>query len=183
MKIKTLLGLIVASIFICGTGCSESDPWAGRPKDCEATVVTAKTRGPKAVPCSGPLDGGTIVNESRSAHEARFGGPYLKMAEKDQPNQVFYNGGSIMIWYETAEPTVAFRMEIYPENLDFNPQAVLDFLSITDMSVQAQPGGSPVYEYVWQGDPKYATVTADSWVDKKPDKVYRISLYGPNRRQ
>ncbi len=182
MKFNMLLGLIVTSVYICGTGCSEPDSWAGRPKDCEATVVAEKTREPKAVPCSGPVAAGTIVNESRSAHEARFGGPYLKMIEKDTPNQVFYNGGSIM-WYETADPEVAFYMEIYPENLDFNPQAILGFLSITDMPVQAQPAGSPIYEYIWPSNSKYATVTADSWVDKKPDKVYRIKLYGPNRRQ
>lgn len=184
MKFRTLSWLALAFILICCIGCSgsEQDPWANLPKDCEANVITAKNRGEKAVPCSGSIEAATIVNESRSAHEARFGRPYLKMAEKGQPNQVFYNGGSIMVWYENAEPTVAFYMEIYPENLDLDPQAILDFLSIHDMSSLPEAHGSPVYQFVWRDDPKYPSITADSWVGKKPDKVLQITLYGPNRR-
>lgn len=181
MKSKYLSGAALACLLLVGGGCSESsqDMWSSQPKNCEASFLSGNKLSSKAVPCSGPIDIVALANESRSEHEARFGGPYKKMSEGKYPNQVFYNGGSIRILYTKANPVVVSHIEVYPENLDFEPEAILNFISRADISVKAEPEGSPVYGYVWN-DPQYATIIADSWVGNKPDKVLRIKIYGPD---
>lgn len=141
MKFRNISGVFLAFLFLVGVGCSDSDQnmWAKQPKNCEASILTGKKLASQAVPCSGPIDIVALAGESRSEHETRFGGPYKKMIEKDYPNQVFYNGGSIRVLYTKANPTVASQIEVYPDDLDFDPQAVLSFISRTYYRINSMP--------------------------------------------
>ena len=174
--------IILKLALVCGslalTGCSEPDPWANLPQDCKAMVSTPEAITYENVPCSGPLDVATIINESRAEHEARFGGPYQKLAIEGVPRQVFYNGGSVKITYKKNDPTVISYMKIYPNDLDFEPQTILEFLSMTDMSVEAT---FPVDdECSWKDDPTYPNVSLYNGADdNRPDKVSEITIDGP----
>jgi hypothetical protein len=184
MKTSIIYGAFVAIMSLLLLGCSNSnDPWSKLPKDCTARVMTPKSYNWEPVPCSLPIDALGIVNESRSVHETLFGGPYQALANEDVPNQVFYNGGSIAIWYKKTEPTVVNFMDVYPAKLDFNPQAILDFMGITDMSVEAQPDGVPVSGYLWNDDPVYGNLRAYSnGASGEDEKTVVITIYGPNHR-
>ena len=157
MKANSILGLALIFCSLTQSGCSDPDPWAALPQDCKAMVSTPEAITYEDVPCSGPLDVATIINESRAEHEVRFGGPYQRLAVEGVPRQVFYNGGSVKIVYKKNDPTVISYMKVYPDDLDFEPQTILEFLSMTGMSVEAT---FPVdYQCDWIGDPTYPDVS------------------------
>ena len=123
------------------------------PKNCEGQMISPKAIKQIKVACSPPVDLPALIEETRTSIDQRLGGPDKKLKNKDFPRQVFYREGGIAIVYHKNNESLVGSVTIYPENLDFTPEAILEFLNLTgSMEGELEQLTNDIS---WHGDPRF----------------------------
>lgn len=150
-------------------GCSNSEsPQASSDQRCSALVILSggKTKR-EPVTCAEPLSVMNIYGKSRSQIEQILGAPRSDISS-DQ--NVYYKDGGIRIIYENDTPHTII---LTPENLPLNPEAVLNFIGLPDMSAKAHVSSIMLQ---WENDPNYPDVTADTARNAPAGQVHQIYI-------
>lgn len=161
-----LFFLLIGSISIWVSGCSSSDD-AG---PCYYTYMEFGDQlGLKriSVQCTGPVALDSIYGQDRATVAAALGSP--DTPKKEIGKSEWYRGGGIIIMY-VGEGETATAIGIQPDNLEFTPESILKFLSI---SVNEEPTVSN-RDIHWL-DTEYGKIMANNYNDN-PHIVESIDI-------